>query len=94
MSPETSLIFYVQNHPIGTFQSAVAYPSATGWHAYEPYRGTGHAILAETLGNGDKLTAWFLGDSEKHYFEIDQESFDAQRTTGQWQVHILRFENK
>ena len=91
MSRETNLTFYIQNHPIGDFRSTPRYPSDIGWHPYEPCRGTGHAILAETLRNGDTLTAWFFDRGTKRHFEVDKESFDAKRIGNQWQIHILRF---
>lgn len=94
MSRETDLIFYIQDHPVGVFQSTDGYPSAVGWHAYEPYRGTGHAVLVQTLKAGEKVTAWFPYADVKQPFEIDKESFDFKRTSGQWQIHVSQIENK
>lgn len=92
MSESPDLVFYVQKHPIGLFQTG-SYPSAAGWYRYDPYRGEGHAILAEKIKSGETLTAWFPAGDTRRYFKIDKESFDAERSNGKWQVHILRFES-
>ena len=91
MSNSQQLNFYINDCPIGLFTADV-YPSAIGWHTYEPYRGDGHAILAATLNDAETLTAWFPDGDTKCYFVIDSESFDVKRINGKWQIHILRFE--
>ena len=89
-----NLIFYTQDKPIGQFQSETyTYPTTTGWHAYEPFRGEGHSLLVQTLNSGNTLTAWFFDEDVERRFEIASESFDAKRADGKWRIHISQFES-
>ena len=83
------LDFYLDDNPVGCFSDT--YPTTTGWHTYDPYRGVGHLRFARILKSGDTATVWFPDGDNRRTVIMDSESFDVERPDGRWQVHILDF---
>ncbi|MEM7479197.1 MAG: hypothetical protein AAF483_29785 [Planctomycetota bacterium] len=84
------LDFYLDDNPVGFF-SAEKYPTTTGWHTYNPYRGVGRLRFACILKSGEAATVWFPDGEDRRIVVMDSESLDVERPEGRWQVHIPGF---
>ena len=90
LSDTPRLDIFVNQLSVGHFISDECTSSA-GRHAYEPYRGEGHAILSNAIRKGEAIYAWMPDGKSRRTFVIDDESLDVNRSEGRWQLHILRF---
>ncbi len=86
------LSFYLGNDPVGTFCGN--YPDGLGRVEYTPYRGQGHARLAEALRQGEVVTCWFSRLGKRVLFDVVREEFvlGPPGGTSHWYLELSRLD--
>jgi len=82
--------FYIGKDPVGTFCGD--YPTAPGRVEYDPYRGQGHARLAEALRRGDVVRCWYARRGRRVSFDVVREEFVPGPPGGEshWYLELAR----
>jgi hypothetical protein len=85
------LVFYLGDHPVGKFRGR-AYPTRAGRVKYDPYRGTGHLVLARALGRGEAVGCWFRRRGERVTLTVVGEKLVLGRPgqRSHWYLDIAR----
>ena len=79
--------FFIGEHPVGVFRCR-GYPTSPGVYRYEPYRGTGHMMMANLLRKENEVTCWFTRRGKRFELAVTGEVLVAIPRRPYWVLAV------
>jgi hypothetical protein len=87
------LEFFLDQWPVGVYLNR-GYPTTPGRYRYEPFRGTGHLRLVQTLGQGQAAECWHWRRRKQVRLVVVEEVFVLGVAGADWFLTISEVGSK